>query len=88
MEQLVAAGLDCAQLPYTHAMDMPSRPAGQPGPLDFTLECGVSIEVKRFYTPRADKQLRSNTNVILAQGEGAVNLLARALAALGHGGGE
>lgn len=44
--------------------------------LDFELDNGVAIEVKRFHSPRAIEQLSRVDNAILAQGVGAVNQLA------------
>jgi transcriptional regulator with XRE-family HTH domain len=48
--------------------------------LDFYLpQFDVSIEVKRFYTARTGDQLARAANVIVAQGERAVRLLAMAI---------
>lgn len=48
--------------------------------LDFHLtDVDVSIEVKRFYTPRTGEQMARAPNVIVAQGERAVRFLATAI---------
>lgn len=58
-----------------------------PSGLDFNLpQLGIEIEVKRFHSPRIAEQMARAPNVIVAQGEAAVDFLARAIAKLGSGG--
>jgi DNA-binding sugar fermentation-stimulating protein len=48
--------------------------------LDFHLvDHGVHIEVKRLYTERVAEQMATQPDIIVAQGERAVRLLARAI---------
>lgn len=48
--------------------------------LDFLLvDHGVHIEVKRMYTDRIAEQMATQPDIIVAQGEKAVRLLARAI---------
>ncbi len=52
--------------------------------LDFNLpEEGISIEVKRFHSPRISEQMSRTENVLVAQGEDAVKLLAQMIRAWG-----
>lgn len=53
---------------------------GSPHNLDFHLiDHDVAIEVKQFHSDRIGAQLARTPNVIVAQGRGAVELLARAI---------
>ena len=47
-----------------------------PSGLDFRLCNGVEIEVKRFHSDRISKQMARAENVIAAQGETAIRMLA------------
>lgn len=70
MERLVADALDRAGINYHRGEAT--------GELDFRLiDYGVHIEVKRFHSPRIERQMARHPNVIAAQGEAAVQLLAR-----------
>ena len=54
---------------------------GNEAGLDFYLPgLDVHIEVKQFHSERSNEQLSRAPNVILAQGEGAVNFLAHLIA--------
>ena len=70
MERLIAVALDDAGIAYE------SDIAGNPSCLDFRLENGVEIEVKRFHSPRVAEQMSRAPNVIVAQGKEAVEFLA------------
>jgi transcriptional regulator with XRE-family HTH domain len=75
MEQIIERALQDAGLRYAtdHGGVNPSR-------LDFRLlDYDVEIEVKRFHTDRIGEQMKRAPNVIVAQGEAAVRLLADAL---------
>lgn len=79
MERIIEEALIEAGIPYLtdHGGQNSTR-------LDFELpEHDLSIEVKRFHSPRAETQIARAENVILAQGEAAV----RALAAMIRAGG-
>lgn len=54
-----------------------------PSGLDFLLESGIEIEVKRFHTPRISEQMSRAENVIAAQGIDAVSYLATLIRADG-----
>jgi hypothetical protein len=71
MEQIIADALDEAGIAFT----TPSQRRDATG-LDFRLENGVEIEVKRFHSPRIAEQMSRAPNVIAVQGEAAVRLLA------------
>ena len=78
MERIVEQALIDAGIPY-----IADRDAGTSHRLDFDLpEHGVAIEVKRMHSPRISEQMARAENVIVAQGEVAVRLLADALRAL------
>jgi hypothetical protein len=47
-----------------------------PTRLDFRLDNGIEIEVKRFHTERIAAQMARAPNVIVAQGEEAIRFLA------------
>lgn len=72
MEQLIFDALKDAGAVFTTDYG-----GGNPSGLDFRLAGGVEIEVKRFHTPRIAEQMSRAENVIVAQGEHAVRLLAR-----------
>lgn len=68
MEQLVECAFQQAGIKYITEMD-----GETPGHLDFFLpDFGVSVEVKRFHSPRISNQMSRVDNVIAIQGEGAV----------------
>lgn len=71
MERIIEAALLEAGIAFE--MDQGGKSAHR---LDFELANGVAIEVKRFHSPRAIEQLGRVENVILAQGEAAVRLVA------------
>jgi hypothetical protein len=55
--------------------------------LDFHLpDYDVAIEVKQMHSPRISDQMARAPNVIVAQGRGAVALLAEALRGMGRAG--
>jgi hypothetical protein len=74
LEQQIADALDAARIGYTTDYG-----GGNPSNLNFRLENGIEIEVKRFHTDRAGAQLARAENVILAQGAEAVAFLAELL---------
>lgn len=76
MERLIADALDNAGIAY-----VTDSGGGNPSNLDFRLDNGIEIEVKRFHTPRIADQMARADNVIVAQGEQAVRFLATLLAA-------
>jgi hypothetical protein len=76
MEQLIADALDEAGIPYVRDGENPSH-------LDFRLDNGIEIEVKRFHSPRISEQMSRVDNVIVAQGKEAVEFLA---SLIGQGG--
>lgn len=49
---------------------------GNPSGLDFRLDNGVEIEVKRMHSDRIAAQMARAPNVIVAQGETAIRYLA------------
>jgi hypothetical protein len=69
LEQAVADALTAAGIRFT----TPDERRDATG-LDFRLETGVEIEVKRMHSERVDRQLASAPNVILLQGPLAVSL--------------
>lgn len=71
MERLIHDALVDADLDFSTDYG-----GGNPSRLDFRLSNGVEIEVKRFYSPRIADQMDRADNVIVAQGEQAVKLLA------------
>lgn len=77
MEQLISDGLCAGAFRFTHESEK-----GSPNlALDFHLtDFGIHIEVKRFHSPRIADQMSRAPNVIAAQGEDAVRLLASLLA--------
>lgn len=68
MEAIIAQALNKAGVGYSRDLG-----GGNPTGLDFGLENGVQIEVKRFHTDRIAQQMARADNVIAVQGEGAVN---------------
>jgi hypothetical protein len=70
MERIIASALDDAGIRYVTDGD------GNPSGLDFRLESGVEIEVKRFHSDRIGDQMKRAENVIVAQGFDAVMMLA------------
>ena len=81
LEQKIALALNAAGIEYVTDFEGKSR-------LDFFLtKHGVHIEVKGAHTPRISGQMKSAANVIVAQGDKAVELLAallRSNTAVGH----
>ena len=71
MERLIADALDAAGIAYESGDG-----GGNSSGLDFRLENGVEIEVKRFHSPRIAEQMSRAENVIAVQGEAAVRYLA------------
>lgn len=71
MERLIADALDYAGIAY--ATDVGG---GNPSGLDFKLDNGIEIEVKRFHSPRIADQMARAPNVIAVQGKEAVEYLA------------
>lgn len=70
MERMIADALDVAENVYSTDSDNPAH-------LDFYLPVSdVHIEVKQFHSPRIAEQMSRAENVIVAQGEKAVALLA------------
>ena len=59
VEHEIQLGLEEAGIPYTISHDR--------GP-DFQVIGGPAIECKRFYSPRAIKQLEGQENILLVQG--------------------
>lgn len=74
MEALIAQALTSAGVGYSRDLG-----GGNPSGLDFRLDNGVEIEVKRFHSPRIAEQMGRAPDVIAAQGEKAVRFLADAL---------
>lgn len=70
MERIIAGALDDANIRYV------TDGGGNPSGLDFRLENGVEIEVKRFHSDRIGSQMKRAENVIVAQGIDAVMMLA------------
>lgn len=71
MEALVAQALTRAGIGYSR-----DEGGGNPSGLDFGLENGVQIEVKRFHTDRIAEQMSRAPDVVAVQGEGAVGFVA------------
>lgn len=65
MEAIVAQALTAAGIGYV-------RDGSNPSNLDFRLDDGVEIEVKRFHSPRIAEQMARAENVIAIQGREAV----------------
>lgn len=77
MERIVEEALINAGVPFV--VDY-GPGGGTPHHLDFHLpEHDVAIEVKRLHSPRTADQMARVENVIVAQGEAAVRLLAAAI---------
>lgn len=72
IERTIADALLGANVPFTSEKGGTHR-------LDFGLGDGVFVEVKQFYTPRADSALQKNENVILIQGRRAAEKFASLL---------
>jgi len=71
MEQLISDALNKRGIRYTGETHSDNKS------LDFYLpEMGVHIEVKQFHTPRVAEQMGRVSDVIVAQGRGAVEQLA------------
>lgn len=65
IEQIIADALTKANVTYNHKL------------LDFYLpDYGVCIECKQFFTPRINRQMQSQTDIILIQGRKAARLFA------------
>lgn len=79
MERLIADALDDAGIGYETGLG-----GGNPSCLDFRLENGVEIEVKRFHSPRVGEQMARADNVIVAQGKEAVEFFALLISAMGR----
>lgn len=71
MEQLIADALDARGIGY-----VTDEGGNNPSHLDFRLDNGIEIEVKRLHSDRIAKQMARVPNVIVAQGEEAVRYLA------------
>lgn len=69
LEVQVEAALTAAGIGFT-------TPAQRRAPtgLDFTLDGGIEIEVKRFHSPRIAAQMARAENVIALQGKEAVEM--------------
>jgi hypothetical protein len=75
MEQIIERALQDAGIRY-----ITDQGGKNPSRLDFRLPChDVEIEVKRFHSERTGDQMKRAANVIVAQGDAAVRLLADAL---------
>lgn len=75
LERRVASALSDAGIAYVHEMQDQQRTG-----LDFYLpESGVYVEVKRFHSDRISKQTARAENIIVLQGEQAVDLFCNAL---------
>lgn len=74
MEAIVAKGLQSAGIRFVTDQE------GNPTHLDFGLENGIQIEVKRYHSERSNDQLKRAPDVILVQGEKAVRWFAEMLA--------
>lgn len=72
IERIIADALLGANVPFTSEKGGTHR-------LDFGLGDGVFVEVKQFYTARADSALQKNENVILIQGRRAAERFASLL---------
>ncbi len=71
IERIIADGLDRAGISYV-------CPSG----LDFYLPShGIHIEAKQFSTPRTEKQMSREGNVIVVQGRQAASIFANWIAA-------
>jgi hypothetical protein len=78
LEQRIAKALDCAGIQYATDYE-----GSVPENLDFYLPAfDVHIEIKGGHSPRISNQMARSKNVIVAQGQKAVNLLARMLETL------
>lgn len=76
MEQIIAEALTRAGIEF-----VTDEGGGNPAGLDFYLPAAdLHIEVKRFHSPRVADQMSRAPNVICAQGEAAVNWLAKLIA--------
>lgn len=72
LEQRIAKALDAANLEYRTDYE-----GGVEAHLDFYLQkSDVHLEVKGGHSPRIEEQMARSKNVIVAQGEKAVELLA------------
>lgn len=69
VEALVAQALTDAGIGFVSDVNNPSR-------LDFRLENGIEIEVKRFHSPRIAEQMARAENVIAIQGMEAAQFFA------------
>lgn len=74
MERTIADALDAAGLAY-----VTDEGGGNPSGLDFRLQNGVEIEVKRFHSPRIAEQMSRAENVIAIQGAEATRFFAALL---------
>jgi hypothetical protein len=81
MEQLIRDGLNAGAFRYVDER----HPAAKA--LDFYLiDLDIHIEVKRMHTSRVSDQMARADNVIVAQGDRAVKMLARLLATARYSG--
>lgn len=80
LERMIAEALGAAGLAYSTPADRREATG-----LDFRLDNGIEIEVKRFHSPRIAEQMASAANVIAVQGEAACRLLAALILAGGNG---
>lgn len=67
MEAIIAQALTAAGVGFTR--DLGGK---NPSGLDFRLDSGIEIEVKRFHSPRIADQMSRVENVIVLQGEQAI----------------
>ena len=77
LERTIAEALDKAGIEY-----LTDFGGGNPSGLDFRLDSGIEIEVKRFHSPRIATQMARANNVIAVQGAAAVAFMAECIAAL------
>lgn len=75
LEKKVAEILDSIQIEYVHESEIKHKPI-----LDFYLpKYDIYIEVKKFYSERAIRQLSGKDNVILIQGIESVKFIQQLL---------
>lgn len=79
MERMIADALDAAGIAY-----VTDYGGGNPSGLDFRLDNGIEIEVKRYHSPRIARQMARAENVIAVQGKPAVEWLAAMIREAGH----
>lgn len=71
MERIIAEALDAVGISYI------TDAQGNPSALDFRMENGIEIEVKRYHSDRIAAQMKRANNVIAVQGEAAVRWFAQ-----------